>query len=319
MSKPTSIEVMKQEIDNQPLGLGSYARSLLANRRPPVLPSKLTFSGSGDMYSAALWARELSHDEADAYDPFELALKPSKAKDKHVFILSVSGRTRANLFLARRLKGVANRRIAVTSSLNSVLATECDETLFLEYKQGERLTAGTASYTSTILVCSRILGQMPALNLEHTLRSARVGAEMGLKDFSLQGGTVVFVGSGIDYPLALYGGLKFNEVLGMKSCCSTPEQLAHALIFSLDNARDRIIMIDPSSNRRCREIRQVLSDSGFFVYSLDVPPQNPLVRSFEIAFHLQYLVYNVAVRAGLEECAFLSNEKKLDISNRLIY
>ena len=308
---------MRQGIESQPETLRSYRKTLLAIPKSSD-PSRIVFAGSGDSYSAALWAQELSAGKAIAHDPFELALEPSRAKDKDVMILSVSGKTRANIFLAKKLKGVARRRIAVTGSKDSPLSRECDDTLLLEYHRTEGLTAGTASYTSTLLVCSRLLGQIPVLNFEHTLKSARVRAER--TDLSPRKDTVVvFVGAGLDYPLAMYGGLKLNEVLGMKTIYCSPEQLVHAILFSLDKKQDRIVMIDPESNRRHREIKQTLSDVGFHLYSVDVPPRHPVKRSLEIAFHLQYLAYNRAVNIGLKECAFLSNKEILDVSSRLIY
>jgi len=335
-AQPRSIEAMRREIEGQVEGLREYSRYLEESIKPvSVAAEDIIFAGAGDSYSAALWAHELSRGRSSAYDPVELGLKPSLAPHKQVFILSVTGRTRANLFLARRLKGVAAKRVAITSSLRSELANECDETILLQYRHGEALTSGTASYTASLLACSYVLNHMPGeIRLEHNLHARTLAdhlEEKSLVNRDLQAwtlqqrklithdGIVLFIGSGIDYPLAQYGALKFNEVLGSKAFSSYPEQIGHSLLFSLNTNKDRIVIIDPSSNRRLRETNQILSDIGFSIYELSVPPQNPLSRTMEVAFDTQILVYNLARDQGMEECVFLSDEAKLKTSNHLIY
>lgn len=338
VGQPISIEAMRHEIEGQVESLREYSHYLATIDNFSNRPAEdLVFAGSGDSYSVALWAHELSNGRANGYDPFELGLKPSWAQHKHVFILSVSGKTRANLFLARRLKGVAAKRVAITGSPTSELASECDETIPLRYRHEDTLTPGTASYTASLLACSHVLNQMPNdVRFEHNLNAWRFTErdetresdslkaqrrEQKLQERKLvsRDGIILFIGSGIDYPLAQYGALKFSEVLGLKSFPSYPEQLGHALLFSLNTEKDRIVILDPTSNRRLREINQVLSNAGFSVYPINVPPQNPLSRTMELAFDLQILTYNLARDQGMDQSAFLSDKTKLEISNRLIY
>lgn len=313
----SSLELMRREIEEQAKGLRAFGERL--NKLSKSWdPSNLAFAGSGDSYSAALWAQELSSGRAVAYDPSELALDPSRVKGKDIVLLSVSGKTRSNLQLAKSLGGVASKRIAITGSKDSPLSRECDETILLSYHHADGLTSGTASYTATLLACAHPLGQVPTLRVEHLVKAARLDTDR--RDFFLpKDATVVFVGSGLDYPLAIYGGLKVNEVLGLKSIWCTPEQLVHAIVFSLDKTKDRIVLIEPYSNRRVREIVRALSDIGFSIYSFSVPTQNPVIHSIGVAFHLQYFAYNQAIRLGLKECSFLSNEELLDVSSKLIY
>jgi glutamine---fructose-6-phosphate transaminase (isomerizing) len=336
----TSLDAMRVEIEGQVEGLREYSRYLVENRKPfESTAEEMVFVGSGDSYSAALWAHEMSRGKATAYDPFELGLKPSWAQHKHVFIISVTGRTRANVFLARRLKGVAARRVAITSSLRSELASECDETIELQYRRGQTLTSGTASYTASLLACAQSLGLMPdQVRLDHNLHARslighlpqkgsvspeleKLALNKQLKQSKLicRDGIVLFIGTGTDYPLAYYAALKFNEVLGLKAFPSYPEPIGHSLLFSLNPEKDRIVILDPSSNRRLREVNKILSGIGFSIYEIPVPPQNPLSRTMELAFEIQMLAHNLARGEGMKECAFLSDRDRLETSNNLIY
>src|SRR2546425_615471 len=141
---------MAEEIQNQIEDLPRLAQELRKDGRQ-FSPSELVFTGSGDSYAAALFAREVSGGVACVEDPYELLTHPASARRKIVVVISVSGKTRTNLLLARRLARVAKKTIAITSDSDSPLARKCSETLLLRYRKSGRLTAGTVSFTSSLL------------------------------------------------------------------------------------------------------------------------------------------------------------------------
>src|SRR5713101_488777 len=122
-----SIQAMAEEISNQIQDLPGFASHLLKTLVPKLQPSTLIFAGSGDSYAAAVFAQELSRGEAIASDPYELLTNIRRTRGKNLVIISVSGRTRTNIELAKKAKGIARKRLAVTAHPESSLARECDE------------------------------------------------------------------------------------------------------------------------------------------------------------------------------------------------
>ncbi len=277
----------------------------------------MLFVGSGDSYAAAVFAHELSDGAAEAWNPHELYLKPERARGRHVFLISSSGRTKANLQLARRLSRVAKRRIAFTAKPDSLLARVCDDTFLLRYRALGRLTSGTASFTASLLACAHLLGKLPRkIDPNDSMERAAKWANKVRAPLS---GSFFFLGSGTCRALAEYGACKVHEVLGSKAFAQYPEQLGHAQLFSINPRQDVIVGIPQMAKDRAREVCQVLSQNGFRTSYISVPSRDPVSRSLEVSFHLQHLVLRVARKRGLKECAFLTNGRRLRLSSKLIY
>ena len=163
---------MQRAIENQPWDLSTYCTKLqrLRNEYAILEPSKTIFTGSGDSYSAALFASELTNGISQAFDPYELSKKSWLARGKHLVIISVSGKTKTNTELATKLRRTARAVVAVTSDLDSPLALKCDDTILLNHRRENVPTAGTSSYTSSLLVCGFLLGKLPkTLDVSKTL------------------------------------------------------------------------------------------------------------------------------------------------------
>src|SRR5260370_30377830 len=119
-----SIQAMAEEISNQTQDLPGFASHLLKTLVPKLRPSTLIFAGSGDSYAAAVFAQELSNGEAIASDPYELLTNIKKTTGKNLVIISVSGRTKTNVELARKANGIASRTLTITTHPESPLASE---------------------------------------------------------------------------------------------------------------------------------------------------------------------------------------------------
>jgi fructoselysine-6-P-deglycase FrlB-like protein len=153
-----SIEAMEKETSYQAQDLPRFASELRQKHMPRLERSSLVFAGSGDSYAAAVFAQELSQGESVASDPYELLTSIKRIRRKNLVIISVSGRTKTNIELARKAKGIATNTLAITANPESLLARECDETLQLKYRTTGILTSGTASFTTTLLACAFLLG-----------------------------------------------------------------------------------------------------------------------------------------------------------------
>src|SRR2546425_9796557 len=124
----------------------------------------MIFTGSGASFASSICVHYLSGMQAFAADPFELQLYPRVTKNKTVFITSVSGKTRTNIQLARKVKGVAKKRVAITSNPDSPLAEECDDVIQLQYRSSGILTSGTASFSASLLAVASLIRPLPKLH-----------------------------------------------------------------------------------------------------------------------------------------------------------
>jgi fructoselysine-6-P-deglycase FrlB-like protein len=307
---------MAEEISNQTEDLPIFASQLRRKHLPKLKPSTLIFAGSGDSYAAAVFAQELSQGQAVASDPYELLTSIGRTRGKNLVIVSASGWTRANIELAKRAKTVAIKRIAVTADPESPLAKECDETLQLRYRTTGIMTSGTISFTTGLLACVSLLRSLPrTVQLESVFGAARVWArELNLAEK----GSIVFVGSGVNFALALYGASKIHEVLGARAEAVYPEQLGHTKLFTIDKKRDLIVCI---SSRRdmAVEVSRLLHKDGFQTSLLTTPNNDIVIGSLKKAIHLQVLALALAKRRQMVEVAFLSDLRRLKLSNKLIY
>ncbi|TMI32292.1 SIS domain-containing protein [Candidatus Bathyarchaeota archaeon] len=311
-----SIRAMAEEISNQNQDLPEFASHLRERRVPKLNSSTLIFAGSGDSYAAAVFAQELSRGPSVATDPYELTRNIQRTEGKNLIIVSVSGETRANVNLARKAKRLARKCIAITANPDSPLGRECDEVLPLEYRKAGMQTAGTTSFTSSLIACAFLLRQLPkTVNVRGTLREA---TRWATSQILIGTGASLFIGSGVNYALSIYGAAKIREVLGTKAEADYPEQLGHARLFTIDTKRDTIICISSGQDQAC-QVRKLLTKSGFRTMLLAIPNDNIVHASLEAAIYLQQLALVLARKRGMKECAFLSDSRTIELSSKLIY
>jgi glutamine---fructose-6-phosphate transaminase (isomerizing) len=311
-----SIKAMEEEISNQAEDLPGFASQLRQKRLPNLERSSLIFAGSGDSYAAAVFAQELSRGETFASDPYELLTNIRRTRGKSLVIISVSGRTRTNIELARKAKRIARRTIAVTAHPESPLARQCDDTLELGYRASGILTSGTVSFTTSLLACAFLVGTLPRIIQTRTDLADSPLLARNLRPSTR--GSFVFTGSGVNYALSLYGAAKINEVLGIKAEAAYTEQLGHAKVFTVDKKRDAIVCI-ASGRDKAMKTHELLRKSGFQTSLLALSENNIVNRSLKIAIQLQRFALSLAKRERIKECAFLADKNKLKLSNRMIY
>jgi fructoselysine-6-P-deglycase FrlB-like protein len=310
-----SIRAMEEEISNQAGDLPNFASQLRRRHLPRLKLSSLVFAGSGDSYAAAVFAQELSRGEALASDPYELFTDIRRVRGKCLVIVSVSGRTRTNVQLARKAKGIATTRLAITANPESPLAKECDEILQLEYRTYRTITSGTISFTTSLLACAFLVGSIPG---PAQVKKALSTPEQATNLVPAQRGTFVFTGSGVNYALALYGAAKMNEVLGARAEAVYPEQLGHSKLFSIDKEHDLIICLSNGLDK-AGQLHKLLRKSGFQSIILSSSENNRVLRSLKIAIYLQRLPLAIAKRRRMVECSFLAHLQRLKLSNKMIY
>lgn len=318
LSKKSSLEAMEEEIHNQIEDLPAFASELGKDHRFRHLdPSSIVFTGSGDSFACSLFARYLSGMQAFAEDPFELQLYPPVTRNKTLFITSVSGKTRTNIQLAKRVRWLAKERVAITANPESPLAKECDDVIQLRYGSRGILTSGTSSFSASLLAVASLIRQLPKLD---SLRTMERRATDWVRPLWVHPrGAFLFVGSGTGYSLAMYAAFKIQEVLGLPAQYQHTEQLGHSQLFSLKEKRDNLFFLAPSSDEKTSGVFRVLSKSGFHAYLLKGGTRDPILATLQVMFCLQHLVLNLGRKMGLRQCAFLTDKKRLALSSRLIY
>ena len=315
-SRSSSLDVMEEQLRGQVEELRFFAKEIGAQGGHLQRPSDLIFTGSGDSFACSLFASYLSKGLARAADPYELQQYPEMALGKSVFLTSVSGRTRANLQLARQIKGLARKRVAVTANPASVLANECDDIIPLPNGLLGPVTSGTVSFTTSLLALASRIRTLPRLS---DLDKAEARAKEWSRHLRINPrGGLLLVASGIGYALSAYGTFKIHEVLGLPADYVQPEQLGHSKLFSL-RASDNIVCLASRQDRKTAYMSRALSKNGFHSHLLDIQARDPVAAGLEAAFSFQYLALGLARARGLKEVAFLLDKKKLRLSSSLIY
>jgi fructoselysine-6-P-deglycase FrlB-like protein len=309
-------EEIKYQIDDLP-AFGRHLESLGAPPDSERTGSNCIFVGAGDSFAAAKAAEYLSGFHARALDPYDLLLNPRIAESKHVYIISVSGRTRTNIEAAKAARGIAKRTTAITSDAHAMLAESCDDLIKLSFRKTGAVTPGTVSFTTTLLACYSRVRELPAIpHLGQAFDSCVTWSD------SIElptGGTIFMVGTGLSYCMAIYGSAKIYEVLGSKSQCQATEQFSHMELFSL-SGRDFVLLIPRlGADEKVAQLEGLLSGGGWNVAKINPIESDEVVHSILTAMHLQVLVWRTALRLGLEECSFKKKENHLRISDAIIY
>ncbi len=318
LGRRSSLDAMGEEIENQIGDLPAFANELRRHRGYKGLdPSRMIFTGSGDSFAAAQFAQALSRGRAIATDPYELYLNLDRTRGKTLFLVSVGGRSITNVKLARQVRRLAEKRVAITANPTSPVAKACDDIIPLRYRSSGILTSGSVGFTSSLLAVASLTARLPrVLDLKAMEKRA---AEWWKEVKSARGGPYVFIGSGIGYALAAYGSFKIHEVLGLRAEYQYSEQFGHAQLFSIRKTSDNVICIALGSDGKTAEIFRALFRDGFRAHLIGSENSDPVSAGLEVAFHMQHLALGLARKMRLRECAFLMDKKRLRLSSRLIY
>lgn len=306
-----SIEAMESEIASQPRELSSL--------RLPKPKRGALFVGAGDSYAAALAAQTASASKSLACNPLDLSRNPCQAKGRVVYLVSISGRTKQNKLAARAAKKVARHVVAITTNLDSPLARSCDAAIQLKFRSARVTTSGTVSFTACLLTCLSLAAEIAVPKTLHKiLNGAKHQALRAAEVLNHASGSFFILAGGVHYPVALYGGLKLNEVIGTKTFAYNTEEFFHAPLFSA-NRNDGIVILGPESES-CKNLAVKLRSAGFlFVHHAPITSKGAVAGMLHAAFFVQSLALGIARIRGQSECSFLQNAGLLKLSSETIY
>jgi fructoselysine-6-P-deglycase FrlB-like protein len=300
-----AIESMQAEIWYQ---LEDLPRQQLLSQEKNCL-----FVGSGDSFVAGLAAQNVSGSRALCCHPANLIQNPSIAKGRNVYLVSISGRTNANILAAKIAKGQGANTTAITARPASPLARECNQIIELKYRSTGITTAGTISFTCSMLACISLASKFELPDLTKIFRQAdkQAGRIAGKIDDK---GYYFILGNGVLHSIVTYGALKFNEVFGAKAVPYEAEEFCHSPLFSAKK-NDWIIVMGSDDVRRLNErlLREGFSSVHVAFKSRKV---GLLLQS---TFFIQLVVLKLAQKCKMTSCYFLKNKKLLGISSDFIY
>jgi fructoselysine-6-P-deglycase FrlB-like protein len=311
-----SIDAMQAEIEYQVQDLHKLDLS-----SSPVSDS--LFVGSGDSYIAGLAAQYFSGSHAICCYPIDIIKNPLLVKSRNLFIVSISGNTQANILAAKIAKkhGVSTVT-ALTARSSSRLAKSCDQTIELKYRNTGVSTAGTISFTASMIKCISLTTQ---LQLPSDLRKIYNRAEKQAKqviskiDNKRRRRSGYFIlGNGQLHAIAMYGALKFNEVFGARATAYPTEEFCHSPLFSIKQTDHAIVLGDDDDDAISNKLSKRLNEEGFS--SLHVGFKSTGIELvLQATFFIQLLVLKLAQKCGLTSCYFLKNKKLLRVSSDFIY
>jgi fructoselysine-6-P-deglycase FrlB-like protein len=299
-----AIEAMQAEIGYQVQGL--------KRQELPLQRENCLFVGSGDSYVAGLAAQHASGGRAICCYPTDLIQHQSAANGRSVYIVSISGSTKANILAAKAAKRQRARTVAITARPASKLARECDNTIELKYKSTGITTAGTISFTSSMLACISIVTKLHLPDLAKVYRQAERQAEQIVGKIGNKRSYFI-LGNGALHPVAIYGALKFNEVLGAKAVPYQVEEFCHSALFSAKKVDQIIVM-----GRDVMRLNDRLVQEEFSSVHVDFKG-NGIELLLQSTFFMQLLVVKLAQRFNLTSCYFLKNRRLLRLSSDFIY
>jgi fructoselysine-6-P-deglycase FrlB-like protein len=315
-----AIEAMQAEIEYQVEELPKL--DLLS----PV--SNCLFVGSGDSHAAGLAAQYFSGSQAICCYPIDIIKNPLLVKRRNLFIVSISGNTQANIMAAKIAKrhGASNIT-AITSRPSSRLAKSCDQIFELKYRNTGIATAGTISFTASMIKCISLITHLriPS-NIGEIYNRAEKQAKQVISKIddksnssSISNSCYFILGNGQLHAIAMYGSLKINEVFGVRAMGYPAEEFCHSPLFSIQETDQAIVLgDDDNNNNNSRKLSKRLNEEGFS--SVHIGFQNKGIELLLSAtFFIQLVLLRLAQKYGLTSCHFLSNEKLLRVSSDFIY
>jgi fructoselysine-6-P-deglycase FrlB-like protein len=310
-----AIEAMQAEIEYQVQDLHKLELS------SPV--GNCLFVGSGDSYIAGLAAQYYSSSHAICCSPIDIIKNHLLVKRRNLFVVSISGNTQANILAAKIAKKYGVGTIsALTAKSSSRLAKSCDQTIELKYKNTGITTAGTISFTLSMIKCISLSTelQLPS-NIRKTYSRAEKQAKQAISkidDKSNNSNTSYFIlGNSQLHAIALYGALKFNEIFGAKAIAYPAEEFCHSPLFSIKDT-DQTIVLGGDAYDNSRKLSKRLNEEGFSSVHVGFKSTG-IELLLQSTFFIQLFVLKLAQKYGLTSCYFLRNKKLLRVSSDFIY
>ena len=300
-----SIESIRLDFNSQIKELNNIQNSKLVD--------DCIYVGSGDSYVAGLIVEYLTDHKSKCYSSSDL-LNSTLLKEKTYCFISVSGKTKANIELARRAIELGLRTIAVTQNGNSQLAQVCTEIVPLKLTVEQSPTAGFGTFVANVITCLQIVGLRVPSKFDIWYKR---GLELSLNlldSMILPKATLYVLGNNTLYALALYASLKMSEFFCTTAMANKLEEFCHSPIFGIKKSHHLWIMgqNDEPISKRLKRLKLHLSYVE--LYRPDI-----FTQLFESIFFVQTLMLFMAKKYGYSQLQYALRQDILKASSDIIY
>jgi glutamine---fructose-6-phosphate transaminase (isomerizing) len=267
---------------------------------------------------------------------------PIVSKNTLAIVITQSGETADTLAALREAKKKGARSIAICNVVGSMATRETDGTIYT-HAGPEIGVASTKAFTTQIIALHLLaiylgqirgtltaeaarphldaLTQLPLL-IEQTLKCEPVTEEIARRFY--QRSDFLYLGRGINYPIALEGALKLKEISYIHAEGYPAGEMKHGPIALIDEqlpvvtiaphdhvfekmignvqeAKARggsVIALTTEARDGGQGIRELLDPAHDFL--ITVPDSHPLLTPVLMVIPLQLLAYHIAVRRGCD-------------------
>ncbi len=344
---------MLKEIHEQPEAVAATFRGRVepdtgsvvlpeANLTPELIGrlDRVVLVSCGTSYHAALIGRSMIERLAGLRAEVDIASEfryrdPVLGPDTLVVAVSQSGETADTLGAARVARQQGSPVLAITNVVGSALAREANGVIYT-HAGPEIGVASTKTFTATLTACyllglalgiakgfltardgqKRIaeLQEIPAL-MADALVSQGAAAELAreLTPF----GNFLFLGRGMQFPIALEGALKLKEISYLHAEGYAAGEMKHGPIALIDERMPVVVLTprDGSYDRMVGNVEEVKARGGRVIavchrgdgemarradFRLEVPAAADLLSPLITVVPLQLLAYHMAVLRGCD-------------------
>jgi fructoselysine-6-P-deglycase FrlB-like protein len=300
-----SIESVKLDFNMQISELGKINNDKISDN--------LIFVGSGDSHIAGLFAEYLTDHKCICFSPSDL-INSEFHKDRTYCFVSVSGKTKANISVAKRAVEAGSKTVAITFNENSKLAQVCDKIIHPNLKRAHTPTAGFGSFVANAVTCLQVAGITVPKKFDIWYQNAVKISQNYLQSLVPPKNTVFVLGNNILYPLALYTSFQMSEFFGSTAVAHKLEEFSHSPIFGIKKSHNLWIFGQNEEQISSRLNKLGLSLSYIELYNPDV-----LSQLFESIFFIQNSLLLLAEKYGYTELQYVLMKDVLETSSAIIY
>jgi fructoselysine-6-P-deglycase FrlB-like protein len=272
------------------------------------------YVGSGDSYVAGLIVEYLTSHKCRCYSPSDL-FNSRFIKDKTYCFISVTGKTKANIEVARRASQAGVKTVAVTLNKKSNLAKICDELVLPEIKRKDTPTAGFSTFVANVVTCLQISGiTIPQKFGVWHKKGVQLSLDLLESIMLPEEDSIYLLGNNILYAIALYTSFQMAEFFGSNVIAHKLEEFCHSPIFGFKRA-DYIWILGQNESH----LNQRLNALSLRLSYMELYNQDILAQVFESIFFVQNLMLLLAQRHGVTELQYVLMKDVLKASSDIIY
>jgi fructoselysine-6-P-deglycase FrlB-like protein len=300
-----SIESLKLDFDSQIRELNKIDNEKIFD--------DCIYVGSGDSYVAGLIVEYLTSHKCRCYSASDL-FNSRFIKDKTYCFISVTGKTRANIEVARRASQAGVKTVAVTLNKKSDLAKICDEIIPLKITRIDTPTAGFGTFVANVVTCLQITGVTIPRKFDIWHKNGVQLSQNLLPSVTIPKQTLYLLGNNTLYAIAFYASLQIAEFFGITAVAHKLEEFCHSPIFGLKKSHCVWIL-----GRNEEQIRRRLNRLGLRLSYIELYNKDIFTQLFVSIFFVQNLILLLAEKYGYKELQYVMMKDVLKASSDIIY